>query len=167
VRLAALKNLEAVVLRSSDARSWWLFPAAVLRVSEFVRKYDSDADPLLMVAQLKQAFIHPRPAAHLMVLLEDNVIVGHLLVIVETWFGTDFATIVQLEIDRPVPRAMARDTMAFIEDWAKEMGCKFIQCMARNEQVARAFKIFHGFERTRVMMKKSLSTADAVVPKTT
>lgn len=152
---------KVVELWSGDQHSWALMPAMLYRIGTFAQRYDSDADTSMMIAHLKMAFVHPKPSAVMLAMLDEKgTLIGHLLVTIESWFGTSFATIVQYEVDKGVrvPRGFQKIALARIEEWAKERGCTFVQALARNATVARAFTTFHGFEENRVVVRKSLST---------
>lgn len=156
--LVAEGALEVLVLTCTDARAWAYWPIGAKRVADFCVKYDTDADPMLMVAQLRTAFVQPKSNAYILLLLEDGNVIGHLLVTLEEWFGTRIASIVQYELDKTIPRSMANETLRCVEDWARQAGAAFVQCMARNEAVARTFSTYFNFKRERVMLRKSLST---------
>lgn len=156
--IAKLGDLEALLLSAEDARSWHYFPHAIFRIAKFAKKYDSDADIAMMVAQLKLSFVRPDSPANILLFLNKGVTVGHLLTSMEEWFGTSFATIVQYELDQPCPRNFTVLALAEVEKWAVARGARFLQCLARDEHVARAFSTFHGFEKNRIVMRKPLST---------
>ncbi len=152
-------DLEILELRMSEFRAWALFPYAAKRCADFCAKYDSDADPAEMVKQVQQAFMYPGQAS-LLVLLRDGRTVGHLLVTMENWFGTKMATVIQYETDEPVPRAVQMGWLEWFEDWARERGAKFFQCLTRNEDLARVFQRY-GYKRERILMRKPLPTVVA------
>ena len=157
--IAKVGPLETYALCSSDARSWSLFPYAAQRIARFAQKYDSDADVMMLIASLKQQFTHPRPMIQTVVLLNgDKSVDGHLLVSLEEWFGTRFATLVQYETDIATPHNLTTPTLDWVEAWARENGAQFMQALALNDKIARAYSVFRGFDRNRIIMRKSLST---------
>lgn len=156
--LAKLGDLEAVVLSADDQRSWGYFPYAIYRIASFAREHDSDADVGMMVTQLKISFVRPDGPASIILLLDDGQVIGHLLTTIEEWFGTKFATIVQYSLDKPCPRNFTILALEEVERWAKSRGATFVQCLALDDKRARAFSVFHGFTKNRIVMRKALST---------
>lgn len=154
-------ELEAVALDSGDARSWALFPHAIFRIAKFARTYDSDADVTKLVASLKYCFAVSGESLILLLIEDGKHVVGHMLVSLESWYGTKFATVSQYELDRAMPRNLADRAMDHVGEWAERHGAQFLQALARNEKVARAFTAFHGFQRDRIMLRKPLSTGVA------
>lgn len=157
-QIAVSGNLEVFSVDSNSAKGWQLFPHAILRIVKFCQQYDSDADAKKLVAQLKTNFVYSEPNGYILLLLEGQTVVGHILVAMEEWFGTKMATIIQLEIDKPMDRELQKRALEDVENWARLKGATFVQCMARNDTVARAFSIYHGFTRQRIMMRKSLES---------
>lgn len=162
--LAQADGVAIYELRADDGKSWQIFPHAALRIARFAKEYDSDANTVLMMAHVKSAFVFsPASTQQILVAIDGDKIVGHVFTAIEEWFDTKFATVVQYELDEAVPFELLSVGLKRIEEWSKERGAAFMQCLARNEKVARAFSMFHGFTRNRVIMRKTLSTAVAVV----
>ena len=155
--------IDAVALTSDHSLGWQLFPLGLQRVYNFCQKYDSDADPAMLCAAIKREFIEPNPKSAIILAMDTDESgvtkpVGHLLVSLESWYGTKMATIVQYEVDggTKIPRAQLRECFGKVERWALLSGAKFLQCMARGPKEARAFSIFYGMQPQRTMMRKTI-----------
>lgn len=144
-------------LEKNDDLAWAYMPTYLARVSEFSRKYDGDADVKTLQEAIERTFTSPQPGGLFLAYINGyERMAGHLLVTLETWFGTKMATIVQYELDEPLGREATQHSLAFIEDWAKKNGSEFLQVLAVNEKVARIYSIYDGFTRNKIMMRKSL-----------
>jgi hypothetical protein len=160
MRIAGDDRFEIRSLTAEDAAGWALMPFAMYRIAQFVKNYDSDADPAMMLAHLKLEFSNPKPRMLVLVLLEDGAMRGHLLAGIEEWFGSRFATVVQYETDTPVPLDLTREAFGAVEEWGKSHGCKAMRAITRNAALARTFGRY-GFSGERVIITKPLPTGVA------
>jgi len=141
------------LLHSILSDSWRYYPEFQKRVKEFCTKYDSDADSDALCRFLRLSFVSDKPTAFMAVGLDgDGVVVGHLLAIVEQWFGKPVCTILQLESEDKIPKEVWDDTMSALRTFGKVHNIEFFQLAARSEAAARLFRRY-GFQRTRTIMK--------------
>ena len=154
-------GLTIVVCERTDPISWSYFPYIVLRAQAFIKEYDADANPQIFADVMVANFAAATPSMIAIGLInESGFLVGHLVVQIEDYMGSRFATIIQLEVDsesalKPEVIAPAYD---WIKGWAAKCGAKRLQCMARNDAVARLFRQRYGFEKKRVLMTLALAT---------
>jgi len=154
-------GLILVVCERSDRVSWSYFPFVVDRVVAFCEAYESDADPTILVETMTANFAMQKPSMIAIALATpQGLLAGHILVQIEDWMGVRKATIIQLEVDKEYALKPEVVTPAYewILWWAKECGAKELQCLARNDAVARLFRQRYGFESKRILMRKSLAT---------
>src|SRR5512147_1838960 len=98
MEVAKSGSMRAVALTNTDSESWELFPIALYRIHKFAKSYDSDAEVTKLVASMKYCFAIGGDAL-IMLLLDGRTVIGHMLVSMESWYGTKFATISQYELD--------------------------------------------------------------------
>ena len=113
-------------------------PRVLDRISKFVRKYDLDADPGMLVAHVShQMYVENPPMIVIAAVLGDRM-VGHGLAVLETYYGTVSVVVSQIEIDRDAQagRSQAiRDGMDIVSEWARAAGASIAppDTIPRNE----------------------------------
>lgn len=152
-----MTTVERVHLANRNLR--WA-PAVLERARRFCETYDSDADVEVMTAHLMAEMFAREPSHLILVGIQDEQAVGHLVALIEDFYGSRGVTVTQLMVDREahVPREVFRLGMDVVEQWARSVGACRIGNWARNPAVARLFQRY-GFEASeRVLMRKPLAT---------
>ncbi len=155
-RPAASRRMRAHLLRREDALSWSLVPEVCQRIRRFCERVASDAPAELLVQTLWLNFVHATPQMIAFVGLDDSGLVGHALVSIEEWAGTRIATVLQYEVDHPVPREEIRRCYGELVRWARSCGATQLQGLAINHRVARVLRQRYGFTERYVLMRRPL-----------
>jgi hypothetical protein len=153
-----------LALVKSDPRAWAFMPAVLERVRAFCERYDLDSTPHVLSQTVIEHFVvdEARSSVRALVALREERIVGHCLVSLEAWCGTVYATVVQYEMDEPLPTQQVRDTLEQVEWWAKGKGATVLRVLAcltdsRGPARIRAFQSLYGFRPTRQILDKEIS----------
>jgi hypothetical protein len=80
-----------------------------------------------------------------------------MLCIAEQSFGNPIATVYQLESDYKIPQEMWSQSEELIDRFAIAHGSEVVQLAARNQTVARLFRMKGGFKENRIVMRRSVS----------
>jgi len=117
----------------------------------------SDAPPDRIIGAYWYNFVSPTPKLVLAVALDDSgIIVGHCLAEIEEWDGVTVAMVLQLELDKAVPKSEIRRGYEALTRWAKASGATRIQALAVNRKVARLLRLRYGFEEHRILVRRPL-----------
>lgn len=159
-------NLRILVLERQDPAAWSYWPIAWRRVEAFCRKYDSDANLVVLWQTLVANFASSAPTTLMLLLLRpQGVVIGHLLITIEDWIGCRMATINQLEVDVPLTPEVIQPAYDWICRWAEGQKAEQLQCLARDKVLARLFRTKYDFVESRVLMRKRLRGKDGECPK--
>jgi GNAT superfamily N-acetyltransferase len=150
-------RMRAHLLRREDPLSWSLVPEACDRIRRFCERVGSDAPAEKIVAAYWQNFVHPAPQMIVFVCLDDSGVMAHALLDIEEWAGTRIATVLQYELDRPVPGGEIRRCYAELVRWARSCGATQLQGLAINQRVARVLRQRYGFTEHRILMRRPLA----------
>lgn len=149
--------MDAIFLRNSEASHWALMGEVLDRIGLFCAKYGSVADPALLRQSVSNHFAVGSPLVLAVALVDSPAgLVGHLLAETSDWAGSRFATILQYELDVPMPEDFRKRHFARIEEWARSIGAAGVQVFARNRAVARAFRRY-GLLEDATLMRKALT----------
>ena len=145
-----------MIFRREDPEAWPLGPHLFERIAKFCKEYDSDSVPELIVQALVEDFALGAGKLVAVALVVDGRVAGHILVTMEEWGGKLYATIIQFELDVPLPREERLAWARWLEDWARARGAVAMQALARTRALARAFRAY-GFEEKRILLRKPLA----------
>jgi len=149
---------KAVVVHSSIDASWSLFPEFMGRVKSFCSTYDSDINLPILEEFLKMSFVSKKPSALMILGLdEQGTPLAHMLAIAEAWFGYPVVTVVQLEADKRIPQELWYEAEAAIDTFAQAHNANIVQIAARNQSVARLFRMKGGFKENRIIMRRPVN----------
>jgi hypothetical protein len=142
-------------------------PEACERIGRFCQQVAADVPAELLVETLWHNFIAANPLMIAFLGLEDSGVVGHCLVDIESWAGSTekFATVLQFQLDRPVPRSEMQRCYAQLVRWALSHDATQLQALASNERTARLFRQRYGFATHRILMRRPLIKASPSAPK--
>jgi len=139
-------------IHRTDSYSKYIFPAFVDRGLEFIKKYESDTDPLWLQQLLYNAFQHDLESVKLLCAVDSkNNIVAHLIAHVDQ-YGTrgGVGFICQAEKDLTQPEIMEEGFKILIA-WKNKLKLNGLMHFALNEKVARVFQLNYGFKTHRIV----------------
>jgi hypothetical protein len=167
--MAETENVNIEIVHFSQGNLSKYLPAALRRIADFCTKYNSDAHPDVMLAQIHAQVIAQTPTVIVVVGARGNKVIAHMLVELQEYYGCRYAMITQLAVDRDAK--VLRETMErgldMVDTWTKSMGGIKQRIWARSPSVARLFRR-HGFiDSEKVLMERMVpadaeSTADVV-----
>lgn len=146
------------MVEQGDSLSWSMMPELQRRVKAFCETYDGEADPVVVVAILKQSFVSPTPGMVGWLHLDEfGKVIGHCLLTVGDWMGTKIVTVLQLELERSLTPELGAAMMSWIERFGRANQAKHIHCTTRNEAIARLFARQYGFSKKLVWMARPIN----------
>lgn len=132
-------------------------PDAMRRIVRFCSQYSED-DPTGgdLCRSLVNSFVADDPPVMAVLLMQDDTVVGHLLLSLDKWLQQQVLSLVQFQLDRPLPRDFVKRELAGVEEWGRLHGCAKVQAFAISEKLARAYRVFHGFGYYATIVRKPL-----------
>ncbi len=146
----------SVVVHKSVGTAYQYGVDVIDRVYDFCLKYDSDYSPNVYAAVVAENIFSQETNMLVLAAVLDDGVKGHLVASVESIYGGEpFVTISQCHIDGDISSSGVVSEMLYtVVEWANNLGCKSVRCVARNAPVARLFKMKYGFEESgRVIME--------------
>lgn len=139
-------------IHRTDQYSRYIFPAFVDRALEFIKKYQSETDPVWLQQLLYNAFQHDLESVKLLCAVDSkNNIVAHVIAYVDQ-YGTrgSVAFICQVEKDLTNPEIMDEGFKILVA-WKEKHKLNGMMHFALNEKVARVFQMEYGFKTHRII----------------
>lgn len=143
--------------------AWARMPEALARIEKFCARYDTDTAPDVLAEAVRLHFLYDQPGpdrplaggVRVLVALDGETMIGHAVLSLENWCGRLHVTILQYELDRPIPTSLVRDAVEQIVAWARARGAVSLRLFARQDErgAARA-RLFRrwGFRPTWLRM---------------
>jgi hypothetical protein len=128
------------------------------RMYTFFKKYDSHADHDGIVQHFLMRLImnDPTKPVSLVLVLEDNRLVGHLFLTIEQEFGVNVCYVHQAEVDSGHFEGNDMNaSMDYAEAFAKSYGAKRLMLVTSGR--ARAYERRYHFKVHRIVMTKDLT----------
>lgn len=143
--------------RSSDA-GLSLLPVVIARVRKFSTTYGTD-DPggEEMVRSILAHVAAEVPTLFAAAFVRDRRVIGHYVVMIDTWVTKKLVTILQFKLDEAIPLDRVRAEIDALEKWGRTHGCTGFQTMTRNETLARAFRTFYGFRYHATVLRRAFA----------
>lgn len=161
VKVDSQRSVEAPVEMFQLARELdpelghWLLGQAMKRIRRYCQKYDSDADPLIMMREVEQDFVTNGYNFLIVVAVRDLRIVGHLLVDRYVYHGCPYAAISQFQLDEQLTLDQEKKAFEIVLNWCKQIDIRGLRAVVdrkalRNhpKAVLRWYRQF-GFVRKR------------------
>ncbi len=117
------------VHRDAKGTTRWLEPV-MDRIRAMSARFDGNADAL--VDDVWKRFAAKDPTLGLFVGVENEVIVGHVLAMIQPWDGRYVGWVTQVEHDHRAGRALIDAVLAVLTDWVEQFNFAF-----RNTQGVR------------------------------
>ena len=158
VQPTASGDVRLVMLHHTDAESWRLMPQALLRLAAFIQRYDADADPAWLQANLRYNFVVDDPRVICIVAVAPTgLVVGHLYAEVANWGGKDVILIVQYELDHALPPTVIAQGFDMLEAWGAAVNpdITFFQALASHQGTIRAFRRY-GFHTKYAVLRRDM-----------
>lgn len=153
--------MKLVALHRQYPGTWCLVPIVLDRVRAMSAEYGDPGDVELLCQSIEAGFMAANPLVVALAVVDETEVIGHLVMSFDMWLGHSYVTVVQYSLDRPVSRGFADEQRQAIEKWAASRGAKEIRAIVGGPHAAgleRAYRVFHGFRRLKVVVGKSLAT---------
>lgn len=166
--MSAAASTRPLFMDARDPICWKWMPELLARVRRFSSQYGTDdPDGAVLCSQLVKNFTADvarddrgfitLPFVLGVLSLEDGRPTGHLVLSIDSDGVRRWATVVQMEMDRTVPRAIRRQVSEVVERWARERGCEGIQAFAISPERVRAYSIFYSLRFTHTILRRPIA----------
>ena len=150
-------ELTALLLKREDPLSWGLMPDYFARVVKFCATYDPEENPDVLIKNIMEDFTNDQHVYCLPVILKDNRMVGHGLFKIRVYGTKRLALLTQAAFDKGegVEAEGINGLVESLELWAHQNGCTAMEAWVDDQEVReRALRIFHHFQRYKIVMRK-------------
>lgn len=124
------------------------------RAGEFCGRFDSEADPGLLFAEIAENHFSDFPSMLCFVGHVDGEMKAHVIFRIENFMGHRFVNVMQYWHDdgAQVPVEFKHDVFEIVLNWAASAGIDDVRIWARNEGVAKIFEGIYGFRRREIVI---------------
>ncbi len=150
--------MRTYIFDKGDSLSWELMPNLLERVHTFCKGLGTDMPAKYMQDLVMANFISDHPALLTVAVLTDSQrIAAYVIGTIDKRFEQNALTIQQYAMDEGVSRPLLNEGFQLLCDWAKDgFGVEDVFMMTFDKERERLFRIFWGFERHRILMKRKI-----------
>lgn len=152
-KVVSLHPFRLLEFHKNETTSCLYWPALIERGQNFIARWSADTDPVWLFNALNTAFMMGGGDWLVIAELDDDkeILVGHMLAQVFNYATLGNVIIIhQLECDVESSDMIDRGWKR-VKEWAVEKNIRYILNYARNQAVARLYRIKYGFEDRRVL----------------
>lgn len=156
--------IEMTVLHRDSKGSTRLLEPVLDRIRAMSHRFEGDADAL--VNDVWKCFAERSAFLGLWAGLDGEEVIGHMLAFIKQWDGQWVAWVTQLEVDRPMTKALREAGVAALEEWVEQFNFSFQNQGVRINDILmstphslKAMRRLFGFEEYRSIGRRHLRPA--------
>jgi len=148
-----------ILMNPAHKKCWGLVPDIMTRIARFAAEQDSETDGPMVARSWVQHFVCASEEMFVLAFvdLDEEEVFGHILAQRQESFGAVSVFVMQYQLDRPIGRKLRSLGMDLLEAIARRLGARKIVALCENPAVARAHRVYHGFEDWGTVVRRRVS----------